>query len=133
MASIVLILSHPLVGRREATVRTHLVGQSSYLWNVGGHGLGIPTLKGFSLIIVSGLGETESAPDGNRLAILLGVSRGSGETDSAPDGDRPATPLGVSRGSGAACLGRNRTDITFQGAPFEVTCVGSRNGHTVVL
>jgi len=47
MASIVLIFSHPLLGHLEATVQTHLVGQSRNLWNVGGHGLGILTSKGF--------------------------------------------------------------------------------------
>jgi len=130
MASIVLILSHPSLGHPEATVRTQFVGQSRNLWNVGGHGLGILTSKGFSLIIISGSGETESAPDGNRLAILLGVSRGSGETESAPDGDLPATL--VSGGSSAACHGRNRPDITFHGAPFEAQRVGTRNGHAVV-
>ena len=133
MASIVLIFSHPSLGHPEATVRTHFVGQSRNLWNVGGHGLGIPTSKDFSLIIVLGSGETESAPDRNRLAILLGVSRGSGETESVPDGDRPTILLGVSRRSGATCLGRNRPDITFQGAPFEATCVGSRNGRAIAL
>ena len=40
LASIVLILSHHSLGHPEATVRTHLVGQSRNLWNVGGHGLG---------------------------------------------------------------------------------------------
>ena len=87
MASIVLILSHPLLGHPEATVRTQFVGQSRNLWNVGGHGLGILASKGLSLIIISGSGEMESAPDENRLAILLGVTWGSGETESAPDGD----------------------------------------------
>ena len=47
MASIVLILTHPLLSHPEATIRTHLVGQSHDLWNVGGHGLGIFTLRGF--------------------------------------------------------------------------------------
>jgi len=41
MASIVLILSHPLLGYPEATVRTQFVGQSRNLWIVGSHGLGI--------------------------------------------------------------------------------------------
>ena len=47
MASIVLILSHHSLGHPEATVRTHLVGQSRNLWNVGGHGLGIFRLERF--------------------------------------------------------------------------------------
>ena len=113
MASIVLIFNHPLLGYPEATLRTQFVGQSCNLWNVGGHGLGILTSEGFKLIIVSGLVETKSAPDGNHLAILLGVSKGSGETESAPDGNHLAILLGVSRGSGAACPGRNHPDITF--------------------
>jgi len=79
-----------------------------------------------------GSGETQSAPDGDHLAILLRVNRGSGEMQSAPDGDCPATLLGVSRGSGAACPGRDRPDIIFQGAPFEATRVGSRNDCAVV-
>ena len=111
MASIVLILSHPLLGHPEATVRTCLAGQSRNLWNIGGHGLGILTSRGFRLIVVAGSGETESAPERNR----------------------PAAWLRVSRGSGATCPGRNRPDITFQGSPFEATRVGSRNDRAVVL
>jgi len=81
--------------------------------------------------VVLGSGETESAPDGNRLAIFCsGSFKGSGETDSAPDRDRPATL--VSRGSSTSCLGRNRPNISFQGAPFEARRMGSRNGRAVV-
>jgi len=47
MASIVLNFSHPLLGLPEATVRTRFAGQSRNLWNVGSHGLGIFTSKGF--------------------------------------------------------------------------------------
>jgi hypothetical protein len=108
MASIVLILSHPSLGHPEATVRTEFVGQSRNLWNVGGHGQGILTSKGFRLTV--GSGEMESAPDRNRLAAWLGHNTGSG----------------------AACTRRNHPDIAFQGAPFEETCVGSRNDCVVV-
>ena len=48
-ASIVLILSHPLLGYPEATVQTHFVGQSRNLWNVGGHGLGFFYLRRYRL------------------------------------------------------------------------------------
>ena len=41
LASIVLILSHPLLSHPKATVRTCFAGQSRNLWNVGGHGVGI--------------------------------------------------------------------------------------------
>jgi len=60
---------------------------------------------------------------GTALRFLLGVSMGSGERGTAPDGDRPATL--VSGGSSAACPGRNRPDMAFQGAPFEAWRVGT--------
>ena len=63
MASIVLILSHPSLSHPEATVRTHFVGQSRNLWNIGGHGLGIFTSGGFRLIAVAGSGETKPASE----------------------------------------------------------------------
>ena len=79
MASIVLFLSHPLLGHPEATVRTQFVGQSRNLWIVGGHGLGILASKGLSSIIISGSGETESTPDEKPLCNFargqLGVGR----------------------------------------------------------
>ena len=86
--------------------------------------------KGLSLIIISGSGETESTPDENRLAILLGVIQGLGETESAPDGDPPATL--VSGGSSTSCHRRSSPDITLQGTPFEARRVGTRNGRVVV-
>jgi len=72
LASIVLILSHPLLTHPEATVRTCFAGQSRNLWNVGGHGLEIFGLKRLflELFVVSRSGKTESAPDENRLAIF---------------------------------------------------------------
>jgi len=72
LASIVLIFSHPSLSYPEATVRTCFAGQSRNLWNVGGHGLGIFDPEGLfsDLAVVSGSGETESAPDVNRLAIF---------------------------------------------------------------
>jgi len=60
----------------------------------------------------------------------LFVVSGSGETESAPDGNRPATL--VSRGSSVAYPRRKRPHITFQSAPFEVRRVGNRNGRAVV-
>jgi len=89
MASIVLILSHPSLDHPEATVRTRFLGQSRNLWNVGGHGPGIFALKGFSLILISGLSETESSPDKNRLVILLGASRGQARWNLRPTGTYP--------------------------------------------
>jgi len=91
MASIVLILGHPSLGYPEATVRTHFVGQSRNLWNVGGYGLRIFTSGGFGLIAVSRSGETKPASERNR----------------------PAARLGRNTGSSAACTGRNHPDITF--------------------
>ena len=76
MASIVLILSHPLLGHPEATVRTHLVGQYRNLWNVGGHGLGIFTLRGFGLVAAGGSGEMELALEGTTLLLGSGVAGG---------------------------------------------------------
>jgi len=72
LASIVLILSHPLLSHPKATVRTRFAGQSRNLWNVGGHGLGIFGLERLfsELFVVPRSGETESAPDENRLAIF---------------------------------------------------------------
>ena len=51
------------------------------LWNVIGRSLGIFTSKGFlDLFVVLGSGETESAPNGNRVAIFCsGSVGGSGE------------------------------------------------------
>jgi len=110
MASIVLILSHPLLGHPEATVRTRLVGQSRNLRNIGGRGLGIFYLKRFRPCCSRGVGRDRACLGRNRLAARLGRSGGSG----------------------AACRGRNRPDITFQGTPFEATRVGSQNGRAVV-
>ena len=76
MASIVLILSHPLLGHPEATVRTHLVGQSRNLWIVGGHGLGIFTLRDFGLVAAGGLAATELALEGTALLLGSGPTRG---------------------------------------------------------
>jgi len=72
--------------------------------------LGILTSRGFRLVAAAGSVETEPASERNR----------------------PAARLRRSRGSGTACPGRNRPDITFQGAPFEATRVGSRNDRAVV-
>ena len=47
LASIVLILGHPLLGHPEVTVRTRLADLSRNLWNVGGHGQGIFYLERF--------------------------------------------------------------------------------------
>jgi len=108
MASIVLILSHPLLGYPEATVRTHFVGQSRNLWNVGGHALGTFTLRGFGLVVAGGSG----------VACLGRI--------------HPDSWLGRRRGSGAACLGRNRPEILFRGAPFEATRIGSQSDRAIV-
>ena len=110
MASIVLILSHPLLGHPEATVRTHLVGQSRNLWNRRW-----PWLGDFYL---------------ERLRICY--SRGVGRDGACLERKRPDSRLGRSMGSDAACLGRNRPDITFQGSPFEATRMGSQNDCAVV-
>jgi len=75
MASIVLILSHPLIGYRKETVRTHLVGQSRNLWKVSGHGMGIFTLRGFGSGAAGG--SSTASPGRNRLDLWLGRSRGS--------------------------------------------------------
>jgi len=66
----VLILGHPLLGYLEATVRTLSVGPSRNLWNVGGHGLGIFTLRVLGSVAAGGLGETELALKGT--ALILG-------------------------------------------------------------
>ena len=110
MASIVLILSHPLLCHPEATVRTHLSGQSRNIWNVGGDGREIFYLGRFQIDCSIGVGRDRAYPKRNR----------------------PAAWLGCSRGSGDACHGRNRPDATFQGAPFEATRMGSRNDRAVV-
>jgi len=107
-------------------------GQSRNLWNVGGHGLGIfsPERLFWVCLQCRGRARWNSRVTRTTLRFLLRVSRGSGETESVPDGDLPATL--VSGGSSAACFGRNRPDITFQGAPFEARRVGTRNGRAIV-
>jgi len=102
MASIVLILSHPSLGHPEATVRTQFVGQSRNLWNVGGHGLGILTSKGFSLIITLGSGETESAPDGKLPCNFAWGLHGVGRDEKLRPTETALRRL-VSGGS-SACL-----------------------------
>jgi len=100
VASIVLILSHPLLGHPEATVQTHLVGQYRNLWNVGGHGLGIFTLRGFGLVAAGGSGETE----------LASKAKGSCEPELALD--ETASLLGLGVAGGRAPLTLEGTALT---------------------
>jgi len=85
MASIVLILSHPSLGHPEATVQTHLVGQSRNLWNVGGYGLGILTSKGFRFDCSGGVGRGETCVR-KKTAMLLGSGAAWGRALLAPEG-----------------------------------------------
>ena len=94
MASIVLILSHPLLGHPEATVRTCFAGQSRNLWNVGGHGLGIFTLRVFGLVAAGGLGETELALKGT--ALILGSVAVGGRATLTLEGTTLTSFLGRS-------------------------------------
>jgi len=132
MASIVLIFSHPSLDHPEATVRTCFAGQSSQPLERRWPWPGDFFLERFFRFACSvrvgrdGIDARWKPP----CNFLLGVSKGSSETESAPDRDRPTTL--VSRGSSAVYPGRNRPDIYFQGAPFEVRRVGSRNGRAVV-
>ena len=132
MASIVLISSHPFLSHPKATVRTCFAGQSHNLWNVGGHGLGIFGLERIfsDLFVVSGSGETESAPGEKPPCNFARGLHGVGRDEKLRPTETTLRRL-VSEGSGAASPGRNRPDITFQGASFETRRVGTRNGRAV--
>ena len=135
LASIVLIFYHPSLSYPEATVRTYFCRSVSqpqkrrWLWPRDFW----PRKAFLDLFVVSGLGETGSAPNGNPLVIFARGQEGIGQ-DGVCARRRPPCDLGQRGGGGssAACPGRNRPDITFQSAPFEARRVGSRNGRVVV-
>ena len=133
LASIVLISSHPSLSHPEATVRTCVVGQSRNLWNIGGHGLGILGLKKAFLRLVLwcwGRAKRNLRPTGTRLAAFARGLDGVGRDGKLCPTETFLRRL-VSGGSGAASPGRNRPDMTFQGAPFEAGRVGTQNGRAV--
>ena len=132
LASIVLIFNHPSLSHPEATVRTYFCRSVSQPLERRSPCLGIFNPKRLFWVCLQyrGRARRNSRLTRTTLQFLLGVSRGSGETEFVPDGDLPVTL--VSGGSSAACPGRNRPDITFQGAPFEARRVGTRNGRAVV-